>query len=294
MANVIESLYFVHMITIDVAKHELREKLVKIYDAREAATITTMFLHHITKLSATEMLVYSQKVLSHVEFLQYSVGVEKLCQSMPIQQVIGFAWFDNEKYVVNKDVLIPRPETEELLQWIKEEVKNANNIIDVGTGSGILALSLKKHFKTAIVHAVDVSQYALFIAKQNAVAKARVINWHLLDFLDTSTWVNLPSCNILVSNPPYIKHTEKATMMNNVLQFEPHEALFVGDNDALIFYRALANFALQKLESSGFVFVEINESLGKETCQLFNQLGFETVLKKDLQGKDRMIKAWKN
>jgi release factor glutamine methyltransferase len=281
------------MITVEVAKKLLKEKLNTLYESREATTITQMLLQDILQLSATELLVNAQRLFTNTEYLLYIASTEKLMKHMPIQQVLGFAWFDNEKYIVNKDVLTPRPETEELLQWIKEEITEAKTIIDVGTGSGILALGLKKHFSNAAVHAVDVSYAALFIAKQNAVAKARVIKWHLLDFLDSTTWTNLPNCALLISNPPYIKQEEEITMKNNVLQFEPHTALFVPNNNALVFYEALANFALQKLEPNGFIFVEINEALGLETCTLFKHLGFETVLKKDLQGKDRMIKAWK-
>lgn len=282
------------MISVEVAKAVLKEKLNTLYETREAATITQMLLQEITQLSATELLVHSKRVLSNTEYLLYSNGVEKLINHMPIQQVLGFSWFDEEKYIVSKDVLIPRPETEELLQWIKQDVDAAQTIIDVGTGSGILALGLKKHFVHAEVHAVDISQDALFIAKQNAVAKARFIHWHTVDFLNKSTWENLPNCTILVSNPPYIKQEEETSMLNNVLQFEPHTALFVPNNNPLIFYESIANFALQKLEVDGFVFVEINEALGIETIALFKQHGFETVLKQDLQGKDRMIKAWKS
>ncbi len=282
------------MITIEFAKRELKILLNRIYEPREATTITQMLLQALTGFSSTEMLVNSKVILTTPQYLFYKHALVKLNNNTPIQQVLGFCWFDNEQYIVNRDVLIPRPETEELIDWIKKEVVYPKTVVDIGTGSGIIALSLKKYFSNALVHAVDVSSKALFVAKQNAVSKSRVIQWHNLNFLDEATWESLPLSSIIVSNPPYIKQQEENSMKDNVLQHEPHIALFVPNNNALVFYEAIAKFAIQKLEPNGCIFVEINESLGKETCNLFEQFGFNTILKKDLQQKDRMIKAWKN
>lgn len=281
------------MITIQQAKQQLKEVLASNYSQREASTISSMLLQHITGFTISEQLVNQLKIFTNIQHTIFNHSLQKLKLQTPIQHIIGYCWFDDEQYIVNKDVLVPRPETEELLQWIKQEKIEANTIIDIGTGSGILALSFKKHFANSKVHAVDVSNRALFIAKQNAVAKHRFINFHEIDFLDKTNWDALPNCNLIVSNPPYIMQQEESLMHQNVLLHEPHTALFVPNNNALVFYEAIATFANEKLEMGGYIFVEINEALGNQTAELFNSFGFNTILKKDLQTKDRMIKAWK-
>lgn len=281
------------MITLQEAKKWIYETLVPLYDTRECAAITKLFIEHITNLSITQQLINKDVILNTTQELILNQGISQLKVNTPIQQIIGFSWFDNDKYIVNTDVLIPRPETEELLQWVKDDVKMPKTIIDVGTGSGILAVSLKKYFINAEVNAVDVCHKALFIAKQNAVALNKVIAWHHIDFLDSNNWQLLPKCSLLISNPPYIKNTERETMHLNVLEHEPHKALFVDNEDALVFYKALAKFSIEKLEANGVIFVEINETLGNETRNIFENLGFCTELRKDIQQKDRMIKAWK-
>jgi release factor glutamine methyltransferase len=217
--------------------------------------------------------------------------------------VLNETWFAGMKLYVDEAVLIPRPETEELVEWIVSEVRNEKNskvksqnlkfkILDVGTGSGCISLALKRYLPEAEVTAVDVSEDALIVAKKNAIAYDLKINFLQLDFLNKEQWKAFEKYDIIVSNPPYIKKSEEFTMRDNVLNYEPQIALFVPDDDALIFYKALAEFAQLHLKKTGSLFVEINEALGIQVVELFKENNFnKVVLKKDLQGKDRMVKA---
>ncbi|MGL4596044.1 MAG: peptide chain release factor N(5)-glutamine methyltransferase, partial [Bacteroidia bacterium] len=196
---------------------------------------------------------------------------------------------------VNEHVLIPRPETEELVAWICNDRKtdaSSFSILDIGTGSGCIALALKKKLAHTHVYALDTSIGALTVARENAQANELELHFLHLDILENSTASKIPNCTIIVSNPPYIKQTESTSMAQHVLEHEPHEALFVPDNDALIFYRTIGTLALEKLKPNGALYFEINEALGYETCMLLQQLGFGDVeLRQDMQGKDRMIRA---
>jgi release factor glutamine methyltransferase len=196
---------------------------------------------------------------------------------------------------VSPAVLIPRPETEELVQWILDEYHNRPDgfsIADLCTGSGCIAIALKNKLRRCDVYAVDISTEALEVAKTNAENCSVDVHFIQADLLhDTAP---IPNCLIMVSNPPYVKQSEKTVMHNNIVEHEPHLALFVPDEDALVFYRAIGQLALQKLKVGGCLYVEINETLGLETCTLFQQLGFgDVLLKQDMQGKDRMIAARK-
>jgi release factor glutamine methyltransferase len=218
------------------------------------------------------------------------------------------AWFYGLKFEVNESVLIPRPETEELVDWIIKEVRGKKyevrrtaaahathhsplTLLDIGTGSGCIPISLKKNLPDAEVSAIDVCSEALHTATTNALNNETEINFLLLDFLDESKWNTLGQYTIIVSNPPYIKTTEANTMSKHVLDYEPHKALFVPDDDALLFYRKIADFAMQHLHHGGAAYVEINQQLGKETVELFQQKGFTVELRKDMSGNERMVKA---
>jgi release factor glutamine methyltransferase len=178
---------------------------------------------------------------------------------------------------------------------VKEALSNelrAMSIIDIGTGSGCIPITLKKKLPNTEISAIDVCSEALFTATENAMEHNVDINFILLDFLDEEKWNELGSFDIIVSNPPYVKQSEKDSMHDRVTSFEPHLALFVPDNDALLFYRKLSDFAIKHLNINGNLFVEINEALGNDAVSLFRSTGFTDVqLKKDMQGKDRMIKA---
>jgi release factor glutamine methyltransferase len=190
--------------------------------------------------------------------------------------------------------LIPRPETEELVDWIIRNLKfpfSDLRILDIGTGSGCIAISLKRKLRKAEVWACDISNEALNVARQNSSNLQAEINFVQLDFLNNEEREQLSSFDIIVSNPPYVPGKDKSTMNKIVVDFEPHTALFVPDDNALVFYSAIADFAKTHLKENGTVYCEIYENFGKEITNLFTQNGFSTELRKDMQGKERMLKV---
>jgi release factor glutamine methyltransferase len=225
---------------------------------------------------------------------------KELLTGKPVQYVLGQAWFAGLCLQVNEHTLIPRPETEELVylcaNWTAANMMQQAplKIIEVGTGSGCIAIALQKKLPSAQITAVDISTEAVNVASANAIANNTSITFKTLDFLDESNWPELGSFDIIISNPPYIADIEKESMAGHVLNFEPHTALFVRDNDPLIFYSALANFGNKYLHKDGAVFVEINQALGIQTQDVFEQNNYTTLLKKDLFENDRMIVATKN
>jgi len=194
--------------------------------------------------------------------------------------------------------LIPRPETEELVDWAVKEIEKGKgkreniSILDVGTGSGCMPIALKKKLPEANISAIDVCSEALFTATENAVTLNAEVNFILLDFLDEEKWKELAQYDIIVSNPPYVKQSEINTMHDRVKEFEPHLALFVPDNDPLLFYKKLSDFSMKHLNAGGKLFLEINEAMGEAVSNLFRSAGFVNVeFKKDMQEKDRMVMA---
>ncbi len=225
-----------------------------------------------------------RKLLFHLKLLDLKYG-------KPIQYILGETEFYGMRFFVNENVLIPRPETEELIEWILTDVKYSFvNIIDLGTGSGCIPIVLKKNLKEAKVTAIDISQKALDLAKINAEYHHTHIDFKKVDFLNDNI-DHLGKFDIIVSNPPYIANEESHSMDENVTKFEPEIALFVPDNDPLIFYKKIIEFAQNNLKKEGKIYLEINQHLAEETRDLF--LGnFEVVeLKKDISGNDRMICA---
>ena len=279
-------------------------------------------MEHITEWKRIDRILHKDFPLSQPKQEQLEKFTKELLVYRPVQYVLGEAWFAGMKFYVNEKVLIPRPETEEMVEWIVESAKwkienekfifvhvpdndqqsttndsfslqsSAFSIIDIGTGSGCIPIALKKKLPKADVTAIDVCSEALNIAVENAVSNETEIDFKLLDFLDRNKWNELGQFDIIVSNPPYVKRSEAAVMRKVVLDYEPGLALFVPDDDALIFYKQIADFALTHLKPGGMVFMEINESLGNETVALLTEKGFTNVeLKKDMQGKDRIVKA---
>ncbi len=223
----------------------------------------------------------------------YEVIKNRLLVGEPVQYIVGFAWFYGLKFKVNNFVLIPRPETEELVEWILETTKNAQKpikILDIGTGSGCIPVTLKVKNPSFDVHAVDVSESALITASRNAYRMNADVTFNRIDILNQAESLSLPHFDVIVSNPPYIPNHEKALMQDNVLLHEPDLALFVDDNDPLIFYKTIADFAKKRLNTEGVLFFECNEFNAHQVIEMLKEKGFQDVfLRQDMSGKDRMV-----
>ena len=285
--------------TIQDATFQLLKKLRTIYSENEASEITDLVMEFLTGSKKAERMIYKNEAITNDEEARLMEIIEKLINNQPVQYVLGEAWFFGMKFKVNNSVLIPRPETEELVDWVIKEIK-ANyltgkkhySIIDIGTGSGCIPITLKKKIPVLEVTAIDVCSEAIYVAAENATELETEIEFILMDFLDNKTWNSLKKFDIIISNPPYIRHSESEHMHRRVKDHEPHLALFVPNNDALIFYRNLADFAAEHLKMGGCIFTEINEALGNEVSVLFESKGLGKIeIRKDMQGKNRMIKA---
>lgn len=280
--------------TVQEAYKQLLAQLYELYDAREAANIADLVIEHLTSQRKIDRIVNKQMPVFAAAREQLQNYTQQLLEHKPVQYVLNETWFAGMKLYVDENVLIPRPETEELVEWVADcglQIADCR-LLDIGTGSGCIPIALKKKHADWDVHAVDISVGALEVAKKNAAANNTNVQFHLLDVLDEATWHGLPMFDIIVSNPPYIKQNEAAAMSDNVTCFEPHIALFVPDNDALLFYKKIADFALLHLHENGVLFFEINESLGDGVCALLISKGLVDIeLRKDLQGKDRMVRA---
>lgn len=274
----------------------MTKELNTIYDDGELKNIVDLVLEFITNMPRIEQVKSKLAYLTCTQLETIDAITERLKQNEPVQYVLGEAWFAGMKFKVNKNVLIPRPETEELVDWVVKESQKSKvksqNILDVGTGSGCIPITIKKKLPHAAISAIDVCSDALFTATENAIEHNTEVDFILLDFLDEEKWNELGQFDIVVSNPPYVKLSETQTMSDRVIDFEPHVALFVPDDDALVFYRKLSDFSLKHLKPGGSFFVEINEALAETVVNLFRSAGFIDIeLKKDMQEKDRMIKA---
>src|SRR5579859_1016670 len=278
------------------AQEGLVAQIRPLYDEREASLIADWVMEQITGLKKIDRILQKKTHLQpeKLELLKQYTG--ELRTGRPVQYVLHESWFMGMKLYVDEHVLIPRPETEELVQWAIGEMAlhpaPESAILDVGTGSGCIAIALQRQLPGTTVHACDISENALAIAKRNADANGAVINFQKVNFLDRTQWETLPPVHTIVSNPPYIPLGEKDSMARHVVDFEPHLALFVENEDPLIFYRALATFALKKQSLQGQLLVEIHEDLAQAVANLFHETGLTTIeVKKDMQGKDRIIKA---
>lgn len=277
----------------EVYRHTV-SKLETVYGKGEAQSLSFLLLEHLYALSRTDIL--SGKPIANSTgreaLLEQYIG--RLNESEPIQYILGETEFYGYRFEVNPSVLIPRPETEELVHLILAENKDepSLSILDIGTGSGCIAISLKKELANASVSALDVSEKALTTAKKNADLNNAEIFFIQKDILSPSN--ELPRTSIVVSNPPYVTKSEKALMKQNVLAHEPSLALFVEDHDPLIFYRTIAQKAKHSLFPEGKIYFEINEQFGNETAAMLEETGFRNIrIIQDLQGKDRMIRAQK-
>jgi len=281
--------------TTEKARKEIIDSIKSIYEKGEADSITEIVMEHITRWSRLERILHKDVPLSFTQKKLLAQIIDRLQQHEPIQYIINEASFAGMIFYVDRNVLIPRPETEELMGWIINEStirKPASRVLDVGTGSGCIAIALKSKLQDAEIWACDLSDEALNIARMNADALNTTIDFVPLNFLDAEQRKQLPNVDIIVSNPPYIPQKDKIEMKKNVLEFEPATALFVPDDDSLVFYNAIADFGKEKLNEGGSIYVEIHENLGHQVKNLFELNGYNSVeMRKDLQGKDRMIKV---
>lgn len=271
------------------------KELTPIYDVGEVESFFYLILEDKQQLRRIDLALTPDLSFSERDVLLWDELVQQLKLEIPIQYLLGKTSFYGLDFAVNDAVLIPRQETEELVDWIVSTVNSEKadlplRILDIGTGSGCIAISLAKNIKNATVFAIDVSEEALAIARKNAVNNKVVVTFISQNILET---VDLEQrFDIIVSNPPYVRNLEKQEIKKNVLDNEPHLALFVADDDALIFYTKIAQLARKNLTSSGHLFFEINQYLGQEMVELLQSLNFKNIeLRKDIYGNDRMVKA---
>ena len=280
-------------------------ELKDIYPKTEIDTFFFLLIENKLNLQVMDVFIKENLLLSSDDLLNLNEVLKRLKKEEPIQYILGETEFYGLSFMVNKHVLIPRPETEDLVRWVVDDVaelqKNSLtklSILDIGTGSGCIPISLKTALSTANISAIDISKEALKTAKENAKLNAVEINFIETDILSTNNLDELlkqvqndVKFDIIVSNPPYVRNLEKAEINNNVLQNEPHLALFVNDDNPLIFYKKIADLAKLHLSKNGSLYFEINQYLGKETVEMLEEKGFFVTLKKDLFGNNRMIKA---
>lgn len=278
--------------TIQAAFTLIINTLSPLQGNREAANIAHIVIEHITGMGRMDRVIYKDKLLSPAQEEQLQQALNALLKHEPVQYVTGKAWFYGLAFTVNRNVLIPRPETEELVEWIVKDTHTPVKILDIGTGSGAIPIALKKDLPAATVWSVDVSAGALEVASQNATQLNLNVHFEQIDILDTTATHSLPMFDIIVSNPPYICESEQKDMEEQVIAYEPGIALFVPDNDALLFYRQIGLLAKEKLVPGGLLYFEINEAFGKEVVALLEEQGFKNViLKQDLYTKDRMVRG---
>ena len=276
---------------IKVLQQYVFAQLQPFFDVVEATIYTDMLLHYYTGCDRIKRNLNPHTEIENARVKQIDEAVSELLKHKPIQYILGETEFCGLPFKVNQSVLIPRQETEELVLWIAEENPQAKNILDLCTGSGCIAVSLAKKLKNAHLTGVDISLDALFVAEENAEQ-----NNVRVDFLSDNILHPHFSLNrkfdVIVSNPPYVRETEKRQMHSRVLDYEPSLALFVDDENPLLFYQALARIGTTHLRDKGTLYLEINEAYGKEITTLLQQNGYQNIiLKKDIHGKDRMIGA---
>lgn len=273
-------------------KQALKKQLADRYESVELNPILSILTEHITGWNQLHQALNKEAILTAAQTQAFETATAELKAGKPIQHITGKAWFMGEAYTVNENVLIPRPETEELVDWILEyaEIKGAAlRILDIGTGSGCIAIALKKALPESNVSAIDISTNALKVAAENARVLNAEIEFIPLDILNTAFLPN--QYDVIVSNPPYIPMQEIENMETQVAAHEPNIALFVPDEDPLVFYKAIARLAKLHLKPNGQLFFEIHFDQGEAMISMLDEMHFHAELREDLFGKDRMIRA---
>ncbi len=273
-------------------KHAMKHQLSHLYDALEMNSMVNILIEEVTGWDALHQNLHKNDALDTLQTDQLNHYVDQLLTGKPLQYIIGKAWFMGKVYYVNEAVLIPRPETEELVEWIIEYAQIINkplNIVDIGTGSGCIPISLKLAIPNAHLTAIDISKEALAIAQKNAASQHVTIEWMEKDILQTKQLKE--QYDIIISNPPYIPLREKVNMQSQVTDHEPAIALFVPDQYPLIFYSKIAHIGKSALKPNGQLFFEIHYDQGEAIMTLLNEMGYHAELRQDIYGKDRMVRA---
>jgi release factor glutamine methyltransferase len=264
------------------------KQLSGIADEREIISWAYISIEHCLDYNRSDCIIHADKQITTELSDRFKQIIAALKTNKPVQYILGETEFYGLKFIVNEHTLIPRPETEELVDWILKEA--FSSALDIGTGSGCIPIVLAKN-TNAIISAIDVSKDALVVAKENAKINGVEINFFRQDILKTTT---LPKVDVIVSNPPYVLESEKELMLDNVLEYEPNLALFVADNNPLLFYKKIGELAVKSLNCGGNLYFEINEKYGNEILEMLRKIGFvDIALKKDINDKNRMLKATK-
>ena len=274
-------------------KNIIRERLSPLYSPPEVESLAIIILEHVTGLNRLQLHLHQTDHLPESKIMQIGDIINRLLTHEPIQYILGETEFYGLKYSVSPDALIPRAETEELVDWIiRDEKDRCNSLLDIGTGSGCIPISIDRNTNMNLIEGWDISDKALKLARLNAQKNNSKVQFSHQNILDTSNIPISAKWEVIVSNPPYVLMEESALMEKNVVDFEPHVALFVPDHDPLIFYRTIAQFAAHHLQPHGSLYFEINEKQGENIAMLLTGYGFTEILtRKDLQGKDRMVRA---
>ena len=265
-------------------------ELDPLYGAPEVASFVEMLCEAWLGWDRVQLLVNKESTINQSDLLRFHWALEDLRRHRPIQHIIGYTDFCGCRIEVNSNVLIPRPETDEMVRWIIAQ-GCYRHVLDLCTGSGCIAIALKKAWLEAQVTAVDLSEEALAVARRNAERNGADVNFLQADVLVPEFSIFNSQFSIIVSNPPYVRTSERAGMQRNVLDYDPALALFVPDDDPLRFYRAIGRLASKSLADNGLLVVEINEALGEATCRELQQWGFSTVLHTDFRGKARWVEG---
>jgi release factor glutamine methyltransferase len=270
-----------------------QKELETIYSEQEIRSLAYYVLQRVLGFSKSDTVIRREEPVDNSISIKIIDIIKNLKREVPIQYILGDTEFYGLDIIVSPDVLIPRPETEELADWIIKENKNRKvTILDIGTGSGCIAIALKKHIADCTVYACDISKNALKVAKQNAIRNNTDIQFLKSDILNIKKNRAFPEFDIIVSNPPYVRTSEIKLMKGNVIKYEPHDALFVPDTNPLIFYKAIADFSLNHLRSGGSLYFEINENLLANLSEMLKNNGFCNIqIKKDINSKYRMLKC---
>lgn len=278
--------------SLNDTKQALKDKLSKQFETIELNSLLAMLIEYVTGWNKLQQAVNKDNTLTTAQLAQLNTYTNELIEGKPIQYIIGKSWFMGEEYKVNENVLIPRPETEELVEWMVEYANIINKplkIIDIGTGSGCIAISLQNALPNCTITGLDISSSALIVAKENSARLNATVEWIQEDILMAAS---LPDTyDIIVSNPPYIPIRELADMQVQVKDFEPNIALFVLNEDPLIFYKAIARLGKQCLSTNGQLFFEIHYDQGKNILALLDEMGYHAELRQDIYGKNRMVRA---